>query len=100
MTPLKHVRTDVLDVAYHETGPGDGPVVVLLHGYPYDIHSYADVAPSLAREGYRAIVPYLRGHGPTRFLDTRTPRTGQQAALGADAVGLLDALGIEKAIFG
>jgi pimeloyl-ACP methyl ester carboxylesterase len=100
MAPLKHVRTDVLDVAYQETGPVDGAPVVLLHGYPYDIHSFVDVAPRLAQQGFRVIVPYLRGHGPTRFLDDRTARSGQQAALGADAVGLLDALGIPEAILG
>ena len=100
MTPLKHVRTEVLNVAYHDAGPADGPPVILLHGYPYDVHSYEDVVPRLVRDGFRVIVPYLRGHGPTRFLDDRTARSGQQAALGADAVGLLDALDIPEAIFG
>ncbi|GAA4718193.1 alpha/beta hydrolase [Nocardioides conyzicola] len=98
MTPLKHARTDVLDIAYVETGPADGPAVVLLHGYPYDVHSYAEVAPLLARQGYRVFVPYLRGHGPTRFLDEQAPRSGQQAALGADVVALLDALEIPRAV--
>src|SRR4051812_16407278 len=76
MSPLEHVRTDVLEVAYLETGPPDGPAAVLLHGYPYDVHSYVDVGPRLAEHGYRVIVPYLRSHGPTRFLDggTTAPR--------------------------
>jgi pimeloyl-ACP methyl ester carboxylesterase len=96
--PVHHVHTDTLDVAYIDDGPSDGEVVVLLHGFPYDIHSYVDVIPRLVAEGYRVIVPYLRGHGPTRFLDSRTPRSGQQAALGADAVALLDALAIPRAV--
>src|SRR3954454_19998399 len=96
--PIRHVRTDLLDVAYHEAGPAGGQPVVLLHGFPYDIHSYVDVAPHLARSGYRVIVPYLRGHGPTRFLDADTPRSGQQAALGADVLALMDALDIPRAI--
>src|SRR3954467_1023055 len=76
MSPLKHVRTDVLAVAHLEPGPPDGPAAVLLHGYPYDVHSYVDVGPRLAEHGYRVIVPYLRGHWPTRFLDggTTAPR--------------------------
>jgi pimeloyl-ACP methyl ester carboxylesterase len=96
--PVRHVRTDLLDVAYHGAGPAGGQPVVLLHGFPYDIHSYVDVAPELARSGYRVIVPYLRGHGPTRFLDPDTPRSGQQAALGADVLALMDALDIPSAI--
>ncbi|WP_127502766.1 alpha/beta fold hydrolase [Actinoplanes solisilvae] len=96
--PVRHVATDLLDVAYHETGPADGQPVLLLHGFPYDIHSYVEVAPELARSGLRVIVPYLRGHGPTRFLDPATPRSGQQAALGADALALMDALAIDRAI--
>src|SRR3954454_6450063 len=96
--PIRHVRTDLLDVAYHEAGPADGQPVVLLHGFPYDIHSYVDVAPLLARGGFRVVVPYLRGHGETRFLSKATPRTGQQAALGADLIALLDALRIPSAI--
>lgn len=100
MTPLKHARTDVLDIAYHEVGPAAGPAVVLLHGYPYDVHSYTEVAPRLGALGYRVVVPYLRGHGPTRFLDPATPRSGQQAALGADVIGLLDALDIPEAVLG
>lgn len=98
MTPLKFARTPVLDVAYAEIGPASGRPVVLLHGYPYDVHSYVEVAPRLAGLGFRAIVPHLRGHGPTRFLDGETPRSGQQAALGADVIDLLDALDISEAV--
>lgn len=97
LEPLRYVRTDVLDVAYHEAGPKNGDTVLLLHGFPYDIHSYVDVAPLLAEDGFRVIVPYLRGHGPTTFLDEATPRSGQQAALGSDVIALMDALGVEKA---
>jgi pimeloyl-ACP methyl ester carboxylesterase len=100
MTPLKHIRTDVLDVACLETGPATGPVTVLLHGFPYDVHSYVDVAPRLTDLGHRVVVPYLRGHGATRFLDARASRSGQQAALGADVVQLLDALEIPEAVLG
>ena len=82
LQPLRHVETAHLDVAYYEEGPADGQPVLLLHGFPYDIHSYVDVAPLLADAGFRVIVPYLRGHGDTRFLDNTIPRTGQQAALG------------------
>jgi pimeloyl-ACP methyl ester carboxylesterase len=96
--PLKTVRAGVLEVTYHEAGPAEGEAVLLLHGFPYDIHSYVDVVPLLADAGLRVIVPYLRGHGPTRFVDPSTPRSGQQAALGADVVELLDALGIPRAI--
>ncbi|WP_394554954.1 alpha/beta fold hydrolase [Agromyces sp. MMS24-JH15] len=96
--PIRHVEAGVLDVAYVEHGPADGPPVVLLRGFPYDIHSYVDVVPLLADDGFRVIVPYLRGHGPTRFLDAATPRSGQQAALGRDVVDLLDALGIAHAV--
>ncbi|MFD8784500.1 alpha/beta fold hydrolase [Kitasatospora sp. NPDC059599] len=92
------VRAGVLDVGYAEDGPADGPVVVCLHGWPYDIHSYVDVAPLLAAQGYRVIVPYLRGHGPTRFLSARTPRNAQQAAVALDVVALMDALGIGRAV--
>ncbi|MFC4453449.1 alpha/beta hydrolase [Deinococcus sonorensis] len=98
LEPARSVRTDVLDVAYVEAGPEDGPVTLLLHGFPYDIHSYVDVLPLLTRAGHRVIVPYLRGHGPTRFLDDTTERSGQQAALGADVIGLMDALNIPQAI--
>ena len=96
--PLKRIKAGPLDVAYAEAGPVDGPPVVLFHGWPYDIHTYVDVAPLLAAQGYRVIVPFLRGYGETRFLDAATPRNGQQAALAVDAIDLMDALRIEKAI--
>lgn len=96
--PLKHIKAGVLDVAYAEAGPADGKPVLLLHGWPYDIYSFVDVAPILAAAGYRVIVPYLRGYGDTRFLSADTKRNAQQAALGVDAKDLLDALGIQKAI--
>ncbi len=99
LEPLRSVDTDVLKVAYFEAGPSDGEVVLLLHGFPYDIHSYIDVIPLLIEEGYHVIVPYLRGHGPTRFLEGTTPRSGQQAAIGCDVIALLNALGIPRAIF-
>ena len=86
----------VLNVGYAEAGPADGPPVILLHGWPYDIHSYADVAPLLAAAGYRVIVPFLRGYGTTRFLSDDTPRNGQQAALAVDVIALMDALEIEQ----
>ena len=95
---MKHIRAGVLDVAYAEDGPADGTPVLLLHGWPYDIYSYVDVAPILAAAGYRVIVPYLRGYGDTRFVSADTPRNGQQAALAADGLALLDALNIEQAI--
>src|SRR6195952_3193207 len=98
MEPLRHIEAGVLDVAYFETGPADGPPVFLLHGFPYDIHAYAEVAPLLADAGCRVIVPYLRGFGPTRFLHDDTPRSGEQAALGADLLALMDALQIERAV--
>ena len=97
---LKQVNAGLLDVGYAEVGPADGPVVVLLHGWPYDIHSYADVAPLLADAGYRVLVPHLRGYGTTRFLSEATFRNGQQAALGVDLIEFMDALGVEKAILG
>jgi pimeloyl-ACP methyl ester carboxylesterase len=97
---LRQVEAGVLSVAYAEAGPADGPAVILLHGWPYDIHSYAEVTPELAAAGYRVIVPYLRGYGPTRFLSDATPRNGQQSALAADTIALMDALGIEAAIIG
>jgi pimeloyl-ACP methyl ester carboxylesterase len=99
LEPLRHVEAGVLDIGYHEAGPADGPAVVLLHGFPYDIHSYVDVAPILAAQGCRVILPYLRGYGPTRFRDAATPRSGQQGALGADLIALLDALAIPRALF-
>jgi pimeloyl-ACP methyl ester carboxylesterase len=95
---LRYVDAGVLNVAYYEQGPTGGPVAVLLHGFPYDIHSYVDVAPRLAGQGCRVIVPYLRGFGPTRFLDPAIPRSGEQAAIGADLMALMDALGIERAV--
>jgi pimeloyl-ACP methyl ester carboxylesterase len=97
---LKQVNAGVLDIGYAEAGPKDGPVVLLVHGWPYDIYSYVDVAPILADAGYRVIIPYLRGYGTTRFLADETPRNGQQAALAADMIALMDALGVEKAILG
>ncbi len=99
LEPLRHVDTDVLNVAYYEAGHATGPAVILLHGFPYDIHTYADVTPILAAKGCRMIVPHLRGYGETRFRDTATPRSGEQAALGADVVALTDALGIKRAVF-
>lgn len=98
--PIRQVRTGELDIAYAETGPSTGPAVILLHGWPYDIHTYADVAPLLAARGYRVIVPYLRGYGPTRFLSPHSMRNAQQAALAIDVVALMDSLRIEKAILG
>lgn len=99
LEPLRYVRTDLLEIAYVEAGPGDGEVTLLLHGYPYDIHTYVDVIPRLVEAGHRVMVPYLRGHGPTRFLDGATPRSGQQAAIGTDVIELMDALEIPRAIF-
>jgi len=98
LEPLRHVKAGVLDVALHEAGPAGGPPVFLMHGFPYDIHAYAEVAPLLAAKGCRVIVPYLRGYGDTRFLDAATPRSGEQAALGADLLALMDALSIPKAV--
>jgi pimeloyl-ACP methyl ester carboxylesterase len=95
--PLKQIDAGVLNVGYAEAGPGDGPVVILLHGWPYDIHSFVDVAPLLASAGYRVIVPYLRGYGSTLFLSGETVRNGQPSALALDVIALLDALKIEKA---
>ncbi|TIW97735.1 MAG: alpha/beta hydrolase, partial [Mesorhizobium sp.] len=95
---MKLIDADLLSVGYAEDGAADGPPVVLLHGWPYDIHSYVDVAPRLADAGYRVIVPYLRGYGTTRFLSDATPRNGQQAALASDIVALMDALKIQKAV--
>jgi pimeloyl-ACP methyl ester carboxylesterase len=100
LEPLRHIDAGILNIAYYETGPAGGQVVILLHGFPYDIHSYVDVAPLLAAKGCRVIVPYLRGYGPTRFLDAKTPRSGEQAAIGADLIALMDALKIPRAVFG
>ena len=95
---LKQVDAGVLRVGYAEDGPADGPVAILLHGWPYDIHSYVDVAPLLASAGYRVIVPYIRGYGTTQFLSKETIRNGQQAAPAVDLVALMDSLGIQRAI--
>jgi len=95
---LKQIDAGVLDVGYAEAGPADGPAVLLLHGWPYDIYSYVDVAPLLASAGYRVIVPYLRGYGPTRFLSTDTARNGQPSAVAVDTIAFMDALKIEKAV--
>ncbi|MFD7923432.1 alpha/beta fold hydrolase [Streptomyces sp. NPDC059740] len=95
---LKRVKAGLLEVGYAEAGPAHGPVVLCLHGWPYDIHSFVDVAPLLAAEGYRVIVPYLRGHGTTRFLSSRTFRNAQQSAIALDIVALMDALRIETAV--
>jgi pimeloyl-ACP methyl ester carboxylesterase len=97
---LKQVDAGLLSVGYAEAGPPDGPAVILLHGWPYDIHSYADVSRLLASAGYRVIVPYLRGYGTTRFLSDATHRNGQQSVLGVDVIALMDALGIDEAIIG
>jgi pimeloyl-ACP methyl ester carboxylesterase len=99
LEPLRQVDAGVLNIAYYEAGPADGPVVMLMHGFPYDIHSFVDVAPMLAAQGCRVTVPYLRGYGPTRFLDSTTPRSGEQAAMGADLMALMEALGIKRAVF-
>src|SRR5439155_9577373 len=96
--PIKQIDAGLLNVGYAEVGPTDGPVVILLHGWPYDIHTYVDVAPLLASAGYRAIVPYLRGYGTTRFLSPETVRNGQQSAIALDAIALMDALRIQAAI--
>jgi pimeloyl-ACP methyl ester carboxylesterase len=96
--PVRQIDAGPLDVGYVDVGPGNGQPVMLLHGWPYDIHSYADVAPALGAAGYRVIVPYLRGYGTTRFLSHDTVRNGQQSALALDAIQLMDALGIESAV--
>jgi len=96
----KQIDAGLLNVGYAEAGPADGPAVILLHGWPYDIHSYVDVAPLLASAGYRVIVPYLRGYGTTRFLSSETFRNGQQSVVALDAIALMDALKIDKAIIG
>jgi pimeloyl-ACP methyl ester carboxylesterase len=95
---VKQIDAGVLNIGYAEAGPADGRVVILLHGWPYDIHSYAEVAPLLAAEGYRVIVPYLRGHGTTRFLSSTTFRNAQQSVVALDIIALMDSLNIEKAI--
>ena len=95
---LRRINAGVLDVAFHDLGPAAGPPVFLMHGFPYDVHSYAEVAPMLADKGCRVVVPYLRGFGPTRFLNDATPRSGEQAALGADLLALMDALKVPQAV--
>lgn len=95
---LQQIDAGVLSVGYAEAGAPDGSAVILLHGWPYDIHSYVDVSPLLASAGFRVIVPYLRGYGTTRFLADATPRNGQQSVLGVDVIALMDALGIQQAI--
>ena len=98
--PMKQIDAGILNVGYAEAGPADGPAVILLHGWPYDIHTYVDVAPLLAAAGYRVIVPHLRGYGTTRFLSAETFRNGQQSVFAVDIIALMDALRIEKAIIG
>jgi pimeloyl-ACP methyl ester carboxylesterase len=98
--PVRQIDAGPLDVGYVDVGPPDGQPVVLLHGWPYDIHSYAEVAPALGTAGYRVFVPYLRGYGTTRFLAEDTARNGQQSALAVDVIALLDALGIDSALIG
>ena len=97
---LRQINAGLLNVGYAEVGPTDGPPIILLHGWPYDIHSYVDVAPALASAGYRVIVPYLRGYGSTQFLSSTTVRNGQPSVLGVDVIALMDALKIEKATMG
>ena len=96
--PVKQIDAGVLNVGYVEAGPADGRAVILMHGFPYDIHSYVEVAPLLAAEGYRVIAPYFRGHGTTTFLSSKTPRNVDQAAFALDILALMDALKIDKAI--
>jgi len=97
---LRQIDAGVLNMGYAEDGPSDGPAVILLHGWPYDIHSYVDVAPLLAAAGFRVIVPYLRGYGTTRFLSDEIPRNGQQSVLAVDILALMDALDIPRAVIG
>ncbi|QNB06628.1 alpha/beta hydrolase [Herbaspirillum frisingense] len=97
---IRQVQAGLLDVGYADVGPADGPVVILLHGWPYDIHSFVDVAPALAAAGYRVLVPYLRGYGSTRFLSASTVRNGQQAVVALDIIAFMDALNVDRAIFG
>ncbi len=94
---LKQIEAGVLNVGYAEAGPADGPAVLFLHGWPYDIHTYVDVAPLLASAGYHVIAPYLRGYGTTRFLSTDTVRNGQPSSIAVDMIALMDAVKIEKA---
>jgi pimeloyl-ACP methyl ester carboxylesterase len=96
--PIRQVEAGALNIGYAEAGPPDGPVAILLHGWPHDIHSFVDVAPILAGAGYRVIVPYLRGYGSTRILSPNTPRNGQQSIFAVDVIALMDALKIDKAV--
>ncbi|MDP2820136.1 MAG: alpha/beta hydrolase [Polaromonas sp.] len=98
LQPQRQIKAGVLDVAVYEAGPVDGPPVFLMHGFPYDIHAYAEVAPLLAARGCHVYVPCLRGYGATRFLSDTTPRSGEQAALGADLLALMDALAVPRAV--
>ena len=95
-TNMKTIRTPILDIGYEESGPERGFPIILLHGFPDDAHAFDDVAPPLARAGYRVLVPYLRGYGPTRFLDASAPRMGEQAAIGQDLIDFADALGLAR----
>ena len=97
---MRNIAAGPLSVAYRECGPADGPAAILLHGFPYDIHAYDTASQTLSEHGFRCVVPYLRGYGPTRFTDARTPRSGEQAALGADLLALMDALSIDTALIG
>lgn len=97
---LKHIKAGLLDVAYAEVGPANGQVVILLHGWPYDIDSYANVAPLLAAKGYRVLIPYARGYGDTRFLSDKTLRNGEPAALAQDVIDFMDALKVQQAVLG
>src|SRR4051795_3074932 len=96
--PVQQIDAGPLDVGYVEVGPPNGQPVVLLHGWPYDIHSYAEAASALGAAGYRVVVPHLRGYGTTRFLSGEAVRNGQQAALAVDIIALMDALKVEKAV--
>jgi hypothetical protein len=96
--PLKNINAGLLNIAYAEAGPAGGPPVILLHGWPYDIHSFVDVTPALASAGYRVLVPYLRGYGATRFLSSESVRNGQPSALAVDVIDFMDALKIDKAV--
>lgn len=96
--PLKQIRAGILDIGYAEAGPSSGPPVILLHGWPYDIHTYVEVAPLLAAAGYRVIVPHLRGYGTTRFVADDAPRNGQQSVFATDTIALMDALEIREAV--
>src|SRR5580704_18132158 len=98
--PLRQIDAGLLNVGYVEAGPADGPAVILLHGWPYDIYSFVDVTPLLAQAGYRVIVPYLRGYGPTRFLSDETFRNGQPSVVAVAIINFMDALKIDKAIIG